>query len=136
MLAFKISLVLHIIGFTMLMAGIFLGLRAGRESSPSAPLLKSIQFGYLLPGTILVLLSGLYQFFFYGAGYYFSQGWFHAKFTFALILVAAGLWLFTALSKVQNSGVALTRKTTAIMHSVVGVLFFAVVAAVIIGKPW
>lgn len=131
---FKISLILHIIGFTLLMAGLFIGIRSARCKQPAAELLKSIRFGYLLPGILLVIVSGFFQFFYHGAGYYFSQSWFHGKLTVGLLLVAIACWLFVKISAVEITGQALDRKLSAIMNSAVGILFVSAISLVLLGR--
>jgi uncharacterized membrane protein len=133
-MAFKLSLVIHIIGLIMLMAGIMLGLRAGRDEKVNPSFLKSIQFAYLLPGVVMVLATGFFQFFFHGPAYYMTQGWFHGKLTAGLLTVGLGLLVFSKLSKVQQSGLPIKRSTSAILHSISGLLLFASVALVILGR--
>jgi uncharacterized membrane protein len=131
---FQISIILHIIGFTFLMGGILVGLRAARMSNPPLELLKSIRFGYILAGSVLLLVTGFYQIIYHGFPYYMSQGWFHGKLTSGLLIVGLGLFLFIKFAQVEQNGQALSRKFTAILHSVVGLLFFATVALVILGR--
>ena len=124
---FQISVVLHIIGFTFLVGGLLVGLRAGRLSKPPAELLKAIRFGYIVAGSFLVLVTGFYQLMSRGFAFYLSQSWFHGKLT-------AALYLFGKLAEVENTGQPLTRRFTAIMHSVIGLLLLAAVAEVILGR--
>ena len=131
---FQLSIVLHIIGLTFLIGGLLIGLRVARMPTPNPELLKSIRFGYVLSGVFLVLVTGFYQLLNKGMSFYFTQGWFHGKFTAALILVAVAGILFTKFAKVEQSGQPLSRKFTAIMHSVIGVFFIAAVVLVVLGR--
>lgn len=102
--------------------------------NPPVEILKSIRFGYIVSGSTLVLLTGFYQIIYHGFPYYLSQGWFHGKLTSGLALVGLGLYLFVKFAQVEQTGQALTRKFTAIMHSVVGIIFLASVSLVILGR--
>ena len=131
---FNLSLTIHIFGFTMLMGGMFVGLRAARLDNPSAELIKAVRFGYLLAGSLLVFVTGLIQIFDRGFSFYMKQGWFHGKLTLGLLLIAAGLYFFIKLGSVQKSRNPLTRRFTAIAQSVIGVLFLLTIISVIFGR--
>lgn len=131
---FQLSVVLHIIGFIFLVAGLLIGLRVARMSTPSAELLKSIRFGYILSGASLVLITGFYQILYHGFPYYMTQGWFHGKLTVALILVGLSGYLFGKFAEVERSGQPLARSFTAKMHAIIGILVLAAIAFVILGR--
>lgn len=133
-MGFQLSIVLHIFGFTMLIGGMLIGLRAARMPNPSAELLKSVRFGYIVAGATLVLLSGLYQMLSLGFAHYFSQGWFHGKFTSAVLLLALAAFSFNKFQQVEKTGQPLSRKFTSLMHSAIGALFLAAIFLVIMGR--
>lgn len=133
-MSFQISLILHILGFTFQTGGLLVGLRAARMSNPPAELLKSIRFGYILAGSLIVLVTGFYQTLYLGLPYYLSLSWFPGKLAAGLLLVALGLFMFLKFAQVEQSGKPLTRKFAAILHSVLGALFLANVALVILGR--
>ena len=131
---FYFSVILHIFGFTMLMGGIFVGLRAARMTSPPVELLKSIRFGYIVAGETLVVITGIYQMVWAGLPYYFKQGWFHGKLSVAILLLGTGMYVFKQIKNVEKSGTPLSRRMSGILHSVAGILFLLAIVFTILGR--
>ena len=134
-MAFYVSIVFHIFGFLLLVGGIFLGLRAARLPQPPVELLKVIRCAYIVAGGTLVSITGLFQMLFFSFSYYLKQHWFHGKLGAALLLLAAGAYVFKRLQQVENTGQPLSRRTCSILHSVVGTLFLIVTFMTILGRP-
>ncbi|MCB9030264.1 MAG: CopD family protein [Deltaproteobacteria bacterium] len=126
------SFALHIIGIVLWMGALFAVaqiLKIGSEESLSAAmqkLLKKVWVGYMVPGVVLVLLTGFYQFAVGGIGVYMKQGWMHAKLTLVVLLL-----IVTALSFIQTqkifSGERASRKVVSLVHAVSGFVLLVVV---------
>lgn len=89
----QISLAFHIIGFVLWAGGLMLLTRilslGIKNNVPVTPLARRLMLGYIFPGLVISLLSGLHQLSVKGLSFYFSQGWFHTKLTLVVLLFVA-----------------------------------------------
>lgn len=131
---FKLSLATHIVGLTMFISGIFLGLRAARMSPPPTELLNVIRVAYIACGGALVLLSGVYQLFSVGIGYYFSQHWFVAKIVLATVILGLSARTYRGIQRVEQTAQPLERRATQWTHGLVGAAFIGILLLVFLGR--
>lgn len=93
------SLALHLIGLVLWIGGLVLVPRMMRLTLENrggmAVAVRRVFWGYLIPGFVLTLITGLYQFDIGGRTAYFSQGWFHGKLLFLVVLVVITVLLAT-----------------------------------------
>lgn len=90
---FKISIAFHIMGIvmwigSMLICSRFIAMSINEQRDNSAWFSK-IFWGWTLPGVLITVFSGIAQLMLNGFGFYFTQGWFHAKLTLVVILLVA-----------------------------------------------
>lgn len=136
------SLALHIIGVLFWIAGLMVvtGLIRYYESNseakagPSyAALTKKYWFGMVVPGLIISLATGTYQFLLLGAGYYMKQGWFHGKLTMILVLLAVSFFVAQGVSAARR-GESLPAKKFGMLHGVVGSTLLIIVFLTYLGR--
>lgn len=90
----KLSFAFHVLGIIFWMGGLLFGTKLVKVAAAHASnaaiqtLSKKTLFGYILPGLIVTLVTGLHQLVAGGVGVYMKQGWMHAKLT----LIAFLLW--------------------------------------------
>ncbi|NDC37129.1 MAG: hypothetical protein EBZ48_03645 [Proteobacteria bacterium] len=129
----KISLALHLIGMAMWLGSLLVVTRlfklftnAGYRNPELLNLMGRLLFGYAVPGLVLSLITGLYQMAYAGIAAYMSQGWFHGKLTFVLLLIGVTVLCLGSLSKAR-AGAQLSRGLIGAMHGVVGLTLIVVV---------
>ena len=129
----KISLALHIIGIVMWVGGLLVLTRFFKLFTAAIPkdeslakLLGRIYYGYVVPGFLLALITGIVQLSYRGAQFYLAQGWFHAKLGLVLLLIVVTAVSFYDLKKVR-SGKTLSRARVAALHGIVGLVLLVVV---------
>lgn len=94
------SLAIHVIGIVFWLGGLLvltrlfkqLVLTGGLPDSArleTAKIIKRSYMGFVMPGIVLALGSGIYQLLERGMGFYMAQGWFHGKLTLVLVLLVA-----------------------------------------------
>ncbi len=131
----KISIALHIIGFIMWTGSLLISSRIIALSSKNNQLAsvsawsKKIVFGWMLPGLILTLLTGLYQLIYKGVGFYMTQGWFHGKLTLAIILFVASILMIKLVRNPSKES-----KLPMVIHGVTGLCMFLIVFLTILNK--
>ena len=133
----KISLAFHIIGIVMWMGGLLIltrlmkAFRSGDSCSDQfrASLERRVFLGWVLPGLGLVSISGLYQIFTRGFDFYLKQGWFHAKLTLILVLLAVTYFTWREIAKPSG-------KTAKVMafHGIVGLVLIAITFITMLGR--
>lgn len=136
----KISVAIHIIGIVMWLGGLLVLTRifklftsSNSFGQPLSGVMSRIFFGYIIPGTILTVCTGLYQLSYAGMAAYMSQGWFHGKLTLVLILLAVTAICFQSLRKAR-SGATLSRGMVGALHGLVGLtLLVGVFVTVLFG---
>ncbi len=133
----RFSLALHIIGVVFWLGGLILlprlmklALQSGTSSAQLKPIGKRAFFGYLLPGAIITVVSGLYQLFSLGASLYFKQGWFHTKLTFVVVLLIATALLWIELRREQLRGGRLM-----MIHGIGAAMLLIVVFLTFLSRP-
>ena len=105
---YSFSLALHIIGVILWIGALkvvpaFLK-NAKIGVDPQAPVIfaaRKVYFGYLLPGMVITLATGVWQVILTKA-IFFKQGWFHAKLTFVFLLLYASYIMWHELSRVSK----------------------------------
>ena len=137
----KISIAIHLVGIVFWIGGVLLLPRimkalvdAPQAAAALAPALKKVFFGFIVPGIVMVILTGVFQFFVGGGfGLYMKQGWFHGKLTFVILLLVATALLFGEVSKVISGGSPSRAKLGAI-HGITALSLVAIVFLTIIGR--
>ena len=89
-----LSLAVHVVGLVMWVGGLMLATRiftllikGGATAALCAPVASRMTKGFIIPGLVLSVISGVYQVMFRGVDFYMKQGWFHTKLTFVILLV-------------------------------------------------
>ena len=94
----EISLALHIVGIVFWIGGLLFltkTLKFDLSRNPDLAVLnRKLLFGWLLPGIIITLVTGIYQFLQVGAAVLMKQGWFHGKLTLVVLLLLASGYVF------------------------------------------
>ena len=138
---FKVSIALHIIGIVMWAGGLMIVTRflkvfteAGAGTPALGAMTSRVFHGYVLGGSVLALLTGLYQLLYRGAAFYFAQGWFHGKLTFILLLLVVTVLAFADVKKAKG-GVTLARGRIGALHGLTGLALLGIVFLTVIGSP-
>ena len=108
---------------------------AGDGTPALSAMVHRVFHGYVLGGSVVVLLTGLYQLFYRGLAFYFSQGWFHGKLTLIVLLIAVTVLAFADVNKAKR-GVTLNRGKVAAMHGLAGLALLGIVFLTILGSPF
>ena len=122
-------IVFHIIGFILWLGGLFaFNYLMTFATEKEAPLeistsMSAILYRFVLTGALITAITGLYQLFFNGLGLYLSQGWFHGKLFFILVLIASSIYAFVVYYKTVN-GNTVKRSSKLILHILSGVSLF------------
>ncbi len=95
--------------------------------------IKKIYYGFCLPGALITLISGIYQFSLRGAAYYMKLGWFHGKLTLVLILFVVTFMLAQEIKKVTNKQI-LSKKKTISLHAVSSACMIIIVFLTILNR--
>ena len=66
---------------------------------------KKLMFGFVLPGVVVAIGTGVFQIVTIGMAYYMKQGWFHAKLSLVLILLVVTFLTFQEVMKVKRGEV-------------------------------
>lgn len=121
-----LSVSVHFLGLLFWMSGLLsiavLGKIAVQENSGKyfASAFRKLTFGFMLPGILLVILSGLYQVFGTSAGpVYLKQGWLHAKLTIVFVMLGLSLWLPQLTAKLSR-GEQVSATPFRVTHGIVG----------------
>jgi putative membrane protein len=129
----SVSLAFHCVGFVLWLGGLmiltrFTSLSHSGGDSPQrfANSAARVYKGYILPGMVVVILSGLHQLGAGGAAHYFQQGWFHGKLTLVLVLIVATVIFGLQLKKLREG----SWPSSAVIHSVHGIAGATLVGAV------
>jgi len=95
--------------------------------------IKRMFFGFCLPGAVIALATGLYQFMQTGAGYYMKLGWFHTKLTLVVILFVVTFLAAQEVRKIGNSEV-LTAKKSIALHAITSACMIAIIFLTILNR--
>lgn len=107
----KLSFAFHVLGIVFWIGGLLFGTKLVKVAAAHASnaavqtLSKKTLFGYILPGVIITLVTGLHQLVGGGVGVYMKQGWMHAKLTLILLLLWSTITMFIdliAMSRGEN----------------------------------
>ena len=136
----NISLTLHIVGIVMWLGSLIVLTRVlalGAKQATSIEVFKTIAnkifYVWSLPGAVLVIITGLYQLLYHGMSYYFSQGWFHGKVTFVIVLLVATLVLFFKVQEIQEDKWPKVGTLMAV-HGMTGLSLVLIVGLTILGR--
>lgn len=135
-MAWGISIGVHIVGLVMWLGGMMiltraLKLFAGSEALPSFA--RRTFHGFVLPGAVLSVSSGLYQLLSVGVSHYMQQGWFHGKLTFVVALFVVTFLLFRQVRTLRTTGAVDPRHAT-ILHAASGTLLLVIVFLTTVGR--
>lgn len=127
------SILLHILGIVMWLGSLMIcsrimALLVKNGADQSNVWQKKLLFGWLIPGLAITLLTGLYQASATGFAYYFKQGWFHAKLTLVVILIAASILFVKQIISANYSF-----KSLMIVHGVSALCLLLIIAFTIFG---
>ncbi len=134
-------LALHIIGIVMWLGGMMITTRlfkifrsssAGADSQWPNALMK-LWRGFILPGALIVIVSGILQVLTNGVGYYMQQGWFHAKLTFVVLLVIATAFLGSEIKSYKEGNLE-AGKNAMLLHGIAGLALLANVFLTMLGR--
>lgn len=141
----SISLAFHIVGMIMWLGSLLILTRVLRAfaDAPSSSLgatgeilravIKRAWFGFGLGGLAISLASGLYQITVKGMAYYMSQGWFHGKLTFIIVLLVDSFLVHKSVISVCNGG-GVSRKMIGMLHGLAGLSLIVIVFLTMIGR--
>ena len=107
--------------------------RAGSVAECDRVVARKLFLGFIVSGMILTTLSGVFQLFYRGIGFYMSQGWFHTKLTLVLILFGVTLVTFFLVQKYQR-GEALSLSKINMLHGLTGLALVAIVFLTMLGR--
>lgn len=140
-----VSLAFHIVGMIMWVGALLIMTRMlrgfaenpsstfGDQGLPLRAVIKRTWVGFGLGGMGLSLISGTFQLLNRGMSFYMSQGWFHGKLTFIVILLVVTLIVHRNVLSVANGG-GVTRKTIGMLHGLSGLSFILIVFLTILGR--
>ena len=94
---------------------------------------KKLYFAWLVPGILIVLVSGLYQLGTGGMSFYMAQHWFTTKLLFVLILLVNSVVLYFCLAIIAKNKVISKGKLMGV-HGLSGLLFIIIVFLTQLGK--
>ena len=127
-----VSLSVHVIGIVFWIGGLLFITRflKGLSEAPHAPtaaLIKRSFWGFVIPGVVLSLASGLYQLTVKGFAYYFKEShWFHGKATLLIVLLVITGLVAGAVDSAANGKVP-PAKRSGMYHGIVSGCFVIIV---------
>ena len=142
---FKLSIAFHLIGVVFWLGGLILvprflkvfagapGADGGVALAPARALVKRMWLGYVIPGLLIAVVTGLIQLVTGGIGVYMQQGWFHTKLTFVLVLVGVTVVEWLEVERV-SSGLPSRPAVLGATHGVAAASLFAIVILTILGR--
>ena len=126
------SFAFHIIGIVMWVGGLMMTTRmlvlaAAGGVTPNAlsPMAKRMWMGFIIPGLVIVTLSGLHQWSSGGFAHYMSQGWFHGKITLVLALYVI-TFLYGSCAATLARGEAVSRGKLMAIHGSAGLILVVI----------
>ena len=132
---FNLLLSIHIIAFIMWTGSLLISSRIIALSAKNNQIdtiktwSKKIVFGWMLPGMVISILTGLYQLTYKGVGFYMKQGWFHGKLTLIVLLIVISIMLIKFISNPKQDS-----KIPMVIHGVSGLSMFLIVFMTMILK--
>lgn len=134
-----LSLAVHVVGIILWIGGLMIvstylkSATAGGGEVLAAPT-KKAWFGYVIPGFVMALLSGLYQISYRGMDFYRTQGWFHAKLTFVVLLIISTIMLSREVKRITTENQVNLGPVRAV-QGITGLAFVVIVFLTILMKP-
>lgn len=117
-----LSFAIHVLGVVFWIGGLLFGTKLIKLASEDSPIIRTLAkktaFAYILPGFLIVLLTGLHQLFAGGVGVYMKQGWMHAKLTLVALLVWSTFSVFLSLRAISQ-GEKVSPKVGSLHHALV-----------------
>jgi putative membrane protein len=95
--------------------------------------MKRMFYGFCLPGAVIALITGLYQFSERGAEYYMKLGWFHAKLSLVVVLFIMTFLAANEIKKIGNLKVISSKKTIA-LHAITSACMIAIIFLTILNR--
>ena len=90
--------------------------------------------GYVLPGAVVTVVTGLYQILNGGGfAFYFAQGWFHSKVTLILLMLGATV-LFGIKTKAMGRGATVSKGVMMAIHGIAGLMLIGGVLLTVLGR--
>ncbi len=134
-----VSIAFHLLGLVFWIGGLLFAssiIKYAPLGGPTAiqTLSKKTLFGYIVPGLLLMISSGLYQLMTGGLSVYMKQGWMHTKLTFIVILIWSTIMLSLALIRISK-GQSVNPKIGSIHHGIVALCLTVIIFLTII-KPF
>ncbi len=136
----SVSIAFHIIGFVLWVGGTMflsraLAVAVGDVGAGEVKRWGWRAFcGYLLPGALLTVITGLYQIAIGGGvAFYFAQGWFHGKLTLVLLMLGATVMLGIK-TKVLSEGTQVGRGTFMAIHGIAALVLVGAIILTITGR--
>lgn len=136
----KYAFIFHVLGLVFLFAGLLFGTKLLKISATETPspslmiLAKKNVFAYIIPGVLLMVLSGLHQLYSGGISIYMKQGWMHAKLTLIVVLLWSSIMVairLISLSKGQGSDAKF-----ATMHHAIAATLLVLILILTFAKPF
>lgn len=135
----QLSIAFHIIGFVLWVGGSIILARAlavAVAEGSDAPVRNwawSGFVGYIVPGAILTLVTGIYQLLTRGMPFYFAQGWFHAKLTLVLVMLV-GTLILGIKAKAMSRGELVKKGALMAVHGIAALMLIGGVLLTILGR--
>lgn len=141
----RYSIAFHIVGLVMWLGGLMILTRclkifSAPFSAESKPVLdgfrnivKRLLYGFIVPGALVSLVSGLYQLFTVGPDVYMKQGWFHSKLTLVAILFVVTFVVAMQVSK-AGRGEVLDKGKLMMLHAISSLSLIAIVFLTMISR--
>jgi putative membrane protein len=134
----NLSYAIHTLGVVFWIGGLLFACKLIKVATEDAPVLrvlsKKVAFGFIVPGFIITLLTGLHQLFAGGMGTYMKQGWMHAKLTLVALLFWSTAALFMSLLAMSR-GEKVSSSASKLHHAIVSASLLAGLILVFV-KPF
>lgn len=139
------SIAFHIIALVLWLGGLMVITRTLKlfacnfpaEANSGLDGLRSINsriwFGFVIPGAVLSIVTGLYQIYLMGISYYMKQGWFHAKLTLVLVLLVVTFFVGREVGR-SSKKLQLDAKRLLILHIISATSLLIIVFLTILGR--
>jgi uncharacterized membrane protein len=136
----QLSLAFHIIGFVLWVGGTMVLARALAVATSDKPQSAVCSWawrafvGYIVPGALLTVLTGLYQIL-SGVGFagYFAQGWFHGKVTLILLMFGATV-VFGVKCSALSRGESVRKGSLMAIHGIAALMLLGGVLLTMTGR--
>ena len=134
------SLSLHLLGIIMWAGGLMvltrimeLLIHPSVELALMSAKIKRTYFGFIVGGAVLSLLTGLFQLFYRGLGYYLSQGWFHSKITLVVVMIVWTVMVGLIVARAAR-GIRPTKGRLIFIHGGVSLTTLVIIGLTLFGR--